>query len=227
VFHAWKIHLKDHGAPVYITEYLTGLLQAVGGHPNLALRSGHPEVIVFKSIADEVLLAGTGKEFACAPDRLPPSSEVPCTTTWRRSPIWLVLRVTLQITLLNPLSSGASSRSNPHWGYKILILYILTALLGSVIRPDDPKWSSEHLSHMSRKVAHRAAKLERSGSGLTIPTILRDFVSKEVCRAADILNMRFKQVQATAVNQLNWPLVAEIEAHQDIELKMVNSRSYI
>jgi len=224
----WQIDLQDHRAPTYITEFLTvltDLLRRAGDDVNLGLGPDDQEAKVSKRIADEVLIAGAGKRFSCTPDCLPHSEEIPCTKTWRRSPMWLVLRVALQINLLNPPDSGASSRSTPHWEYKILILYILTALLGAVIQSDDPKWSSEHLSHMSRKLACRAAKLE--GTGLAIPTMLQDFVSKTVRRTTCVLNMRFAQVQAATVRQLNWPLVGEIDTHQDTELKMMNSRSYI
>ena len=217
----WRINSMGYETSNFITHFLTSHL---GGDVNLGLMSNYQEATISKRIADEVLLAGAGARFECTPDNLPHSPEFPYTNTWRRSPMWLVLRVTFQMTLLSPSDPGASDRSNPHWGYKILILNILTALLGVVIR-HDPERSSEHLSHMSRKVACRVAKLE--GAGLTIPTILQDFVSKTVHHVARVLETRFAQVKTATVRKLNWPLVGEVEAQQDTELKMVNSRSYI
>ena len=125
--------------PRYISELLVGILRGYG----------QPAVVdrITKRIGDEVLF-GAGPSWEKWRDRLRrwllrrdrPWSDKP----WRRSPLWLILRVTLQTSL---------RISNL---YKPFILFFHAHLLRSCVRSDFP---SELLYVMRVKMARRLSKL--------------------------------------------------------------------
>ena len=125
--------------PRYISELLVGILRGYG----------QPAVVdrITKRIGDEVLF-GAGPFWEKWPDRLrrwllrrdKPWSDKP----WRRSPLWLILRVTLQTSL---------RISNL---YKPFMLFFHAHLLRSCVRSDFP---SELLYVMRVKMARRLSKL--------------------------------------------------------------------
>ena len=94
---------RDTVDPKYITQLLTGILRGLGScHQGLA---DVPRVC--KRIADDVLWSDA---------RLP----------WRRSPLWLVIRVALQTTLM---------REDPsHLEYKKFMAFVLSETLRRAVR---------------------------------------------------------------------------------------------
>ncbi|KAF8464895.1 hypothetical protein BDZ91DRAFT_795394 [Kalaharituber pfeilii] len=189
----------DSNAPIYITEFLTGLLRGIGKGVALGSEGGRR---ICKRIADEVLLRNA---------RLP----------WRRSPIWLVIRVALQTSLVN--TTPSISEVERHRDYKLLMLYILTRVLHGAIQVSD--MPNEKLSHMCRKLSRRAAKLEVDG--WAIPSPLLDIVSETIKSAGGVLAHRFAEVQAQVVRKLEWPPAEGLNATRDTEVTMVKSREYL
>ncbi len=136
----------DGAHPGYISELLVGILRGYG----------QPAVInrITKRIGDEVLLDLLGE---LSPDRLlwdnlpqwrdksfRRRNELKQIQPWRRSPLWLILRVSLQSSL------GDSNL------YKPFILFFHAYLLRSCVRRDI---SSELLHVMRVKMARRLSKL--------------------------------------------------------------------
>ncbi|KAF8475089.1 hypothetical protein BDZ91DRAFT_675137 [Kalaharituber pfeilii] len=121
--------IRNTVKPIYITEFLTGLLRGIG-RPVLNRRR------ICKRIADEVLWRNA---------RIP----------WRRSPFWLVIRVALE-TSLSDEAPGVQANMRFR-EYKIVMLYIMAKVLNAATWMQATP--SEKLSHMCRKLGRRAAKL--------------------------------------------------------------------
>ena len=187
---------RDTVMPIYITEFFTGILRGIG-------RSYEPTRFC-KRVADEVLW-----------DRgiLP----------WRRSPLWLVMRVSLQSVLFTPNSPAETQHQN----YKLLMLYIMTRILGIAAgRVGRAHFvPSETLHEMNAKVSRRGAKL----SSLELPPTPAFLAEMEsvVKETARVLSERWSSAQASYKRQRSWPPTPEINLHTDTNLTMVHSSGYI
>ncbi|KAF8551212.1 hypothetical protein OG21DRAFT_1370092, partial [Imleria badia] len=114
---------QDTANPRHITELLTGILRGVGRPPAAVVR-------VTKRIGDDVVVSG--------------GSPLP----WRRSSLWLLIRVAIQTTL-EPSPQG-------HDSYKGFIIFFLARLAEEAIRADLP---NDLLYFMSTKISRRLRKL--------------------------------------------------------------------
>ncbi|KAG0693884.1 hypothetical protein DFH29DRAFT_1084074 [Suillus ampliporus] len=122
---------RDTTHPRYITELLTGILRGLGSIADVPR--------IRKRIGDDVLWD---------------SAKLP----WRRSPLWLVIRVVLQTTLER--SHGALGRTT----YKSFMLFFMTKLTTLAL---DHDLSNDMLHFMSAKIARRLFKL----GSFTIPEL--------------------------------------------------------
>ncbi|KAH7882707.1 hypothetical protein F5I97DRAFT_1931318 [Phlebopus sp. FC_14] len=174
---------RDTTHPRYITELLTGVLRGLGRPVDIQR--------VTKRIGDDVVWNNS---------RLP----------WRRSPLWLVIRVALQTSLqrgsLAPIT------------YKAFMLFFMHGLTLRALRED---LSNELLHFMSAKLSHRVMKL-----GSSIP----DWLSQSVHRAcADVRKLtedRWRRIQAAQAASPHW-CPAELNLSQDTQLSLLGSRGYI
>ncbi|KAG2119627.1 uncharacterized protein F5147DRAFT_795623 [Suillus discolor] len=117
---------RDTTHPRYITELLTGILRGLGSIADIPR--------IRKRIGDDVLWDSV---------KLP----------WRRSPLWLVIRVALQTTL----ERSALGRTT----YKSFILFFMARLMTLAL---DHDLSNDILHFMSTKIARRLFKLGPSSS---------------------------------------------------------------
>ncbi|KAF5344605.1 hypothetical protein D9758_013897 [Tetrapyrgos nigripes] len=169
---------KDSSHPRYITTLLTGILRGIG-KPAQVTR-------ISKRMADEVLMGGKGKP-------------------WRRSMIWIVLRVTLQTNLPE---------------YKVFMIHFMLDTLEQAIQA---KCDSELLSCMSIKIAARVHKLQDSIPG---PLVARANIVTS--KMHDLCSRRWKQVQEAQTVPLPWnPEALRSNARSDIVLSLKNSRDFI
>ncbi|MCJ1353709.1 MAG: hypothetical protein MMC33_003696 [Icmadophila ericetorum] len=119
--------IRDTVDPRLITEMFTGILRAVGRPVDVPR--------IQKNTREEVLWS----------DALCP---------WRRSPLWLLLRVALQTTLVRYDPKLANVR------YKSFILYFLARIIRDALNST----SSHLLFSMCAKLSRRALKLEHLGA---------------------------------------------------------------
>ena len=117
------VEIRDTKDPRFVTEMLTGILRAVGQPFDI--------VRIYKHTREEVLWD----------DALKP---------WRRSPLWLLLRVALQLRLMR------TSEQEPHLRYKSFMLFFMTHVLERASRASLP---SDTLFLMTAKISRRALKL--------------------------------------------------------------------
>jgi hypothetical protein len=181
--------VRNTAHPRYICDLLVGILGAFKREENVTYEVSK----ITKHISDDVLWDD-------------------CLLPWRRSPVWLVLRVALQ-TSLNP--------SDDHRLYKALIAFIMSGILNRAIMAEYP---SDILSFMRRKLARRAAKMASR-----MPDFVAEEVSTVLNKAQRRLQSRWDAVQIreqqdTAITP--WSPTA-LKSEENAKLSLPNSRRYL
>ncbi|KAL4070198.1 hypothetical protein V8B97DRAFT_545635 [Scleroderma yunnanense] len=173
----------DTAHPRYITELLTGILRGVG-RPVDILR-------ICKRIEDGIMRNNSQRP-------------------WRRSPVWLIIRVATQTTL----ERSALGRNI----YKTFILFFMNQLARQALQHD---MSNDVLQWTVAKISRRLAKLGESASEWLSQAVL------ETCtNTRALLDARWKEVQATDAATPHWaPSTLDFSA--DTRLSMLNSSEYI
>jgi hypothetical protein len=174
---------RDTTHPRYITELLTGILRGFGSIADIPR--------IRKRIGDDVLWD---------------SAKLP----WRRSPLWLVIRVALQTTL----ERSALGRTT----YKSFMLFFMARLTSLAL---DYDLSNDILHFMSAKIARRLFKLGSSASpklSLVVSTVTGDVRS--------VLEERWESVQDAQRASPPWA-PETLRVLQDTHLSLNTSREYI
>jgi hypothetical protein len=168
--------------PRYITQLLADILRAFGEPIDIPR--------IRKRICDDVLQSNT---------KLP----------WRRSSIWLVIRVVLQ-TSLERTSLGRD-------GYKAFMASLMTDLVSKALERD---MSSDLLYSMSIKISRRLVKLQTEDEFLAIA------IHKATEDIKDRLELRWKNVQAAQADSSHWD-ASEVDITRDTRLSLTESKEYI
>ncbi|KAB5592328.1 kinase-(PK-like) protein [Ceratobasidium theobromae] len=171
---------RDSMDPNYFIQLLFGILRGMG-------TMIHPPRIT-KRIADEVLWKNAEKP-------------------WRRSPIWLIIRVALQTSL--------DSRST----YKHFMVFYLADLLSRCHQHES--FSSDLLHAMRAKIAIRLYKLKDSA-----PSQVVEVVRIAVEDTQKVLVERWKSIQtdqAQSLGEIRRPTSSETEA--SVRHSLINSRA--
>ncbi|OBZ78436.1 hypothetical protein A0H81_02000 [Grifola frondosa] len=176
---------RDTSHPRYITEFLTGVLRGMGTEADVPR--------IRKRVGDNVLWNNV---------KLP----------WRRSPLWLVIRVALQTSLRR--------RSGCDDDYKSFIVFFLAKI---ILKALEQGLSNDLLFCMRAKMSRRLYKL-----GSAAPTFLECLVSevagKVECRMTEI----WTSVQSYAVHSMSpyWK-PNELNLADDTHLSLTNSCAHL
>ena len=178
-----NVVFQDTVHPRHITELLTGILRSIGRPANITRIS--------KRVGDDVV---------CNNSKLP----------WRRSSLWLLIRVALQTTLdASPLG---------HDTYKEFTLFFMCCLAEETACADLP---NDVLHFMSTKISRRLRKL-----GSSAP----DWLSRSVLQACTSLRStienRWKRVQAAQRLSPPWT-PSQLDLTRDIRLSLSESKEYL
>ncbi|QRW06904.1 kinase-like protein [Ceratobasidium sp. AG-Ba] len=168
--------VRDAADPRYITQLFTGILRGYG-------HETEPRRVV-KRIADEVLW-----DTAYLP--------------WRRSPIWLIIRVALQ-TSVDSLE------------YKHFMIFVHAHLLGLLIQQSG--FDNDLLAAMRIKMSRRMLKVKDS-----LPEPIIQFAKDAVDRAQSVMQARWQAVQ-DGVARFS-PL--KLETERAVVQSLPNSRAYL
>ncbi|KAG1750324.1 uncharacterized protein EDB91DRAFT_1234945 [Suillus paluster] len=174
---------RDTAHPRYITELLTGILRGLGSVADVPR--------IRKRIGDDVLWD---------------SAKLP----WRRSPLWLVIRVALQTTL----ERCALGRTT----YKSFILFSMARLTTLSLDCDLP---NDTLHFMSAKIARRLFKLGSSAS-----PELSQMVCTVTSDVRSILEGRWGYVQDAQQASPRWA-PETLQVLRDTHISLNTSREYI
>ncbi|KAK0245427.1 hypothetical protein EDD85DRAFT_917513 [Armillaria nabsnona] len=177
------IEEREPAHPRFITQLLTGILYGQGGRAADVKRFS-------KRINDDIRWLNA---------KLP----------WRRSPIWLVLRVALQSSLFEGVD---------HLDYKTFLTYFLASIL------DEAKvkgWRSDLIDVMKKKMCRRLAKL-----GSSAPLFLRKEVHAIGEKVNALIERRGRDIEVQQQKSSEWnPSKLDIAA--DTTITLPNSSSYI
>ncbi|KAG1796950.1 uncharacterized protein HD556DRAFT_1441127 [Suillus plorans] len=187
---------KDKGEtahPRYITQLLTDILRAFGKPADIPR--------IQKRIGDDVMnnnaTGGSG-------------SQSNITLPWRRSSLWLVIRVVLQ-TSLESTSLGRN-------GYKAFMASLMTDLVSKALEGDMP---SDLLYFMSTKISRRLVKLQAEDGLLAIA------MHKATEDIKDRLELRWKNVQEVQADSSHWDASSESDITRDTRLSLTKTEEYI
>ncbi|CAE6476445.1 unnamed protein product [Rhizoctonia solani] len=149
--------VRDSAHPHFIANLFIGILRGLG-------ESIEPNRVI-KRVADEVCWKSAFKP-------------------WRRSPLWLVIRVVMQTSLV-PKS------------YKNFMIYFLCQILRSCLKV--PEFSGELLYARRIKIARRIDKVQAS-----IPAVLAPIVENYFQTAQNTLQEQWNQIQSDQAHRLDW-----------------------
>lgn len=172
---------RDTPHPMFITEMLTSILRAIGRPADINRFQ--------KRIADDVLWHNT---------KLP----------WRRSPLWLVVRVALQATLKHSVD------------YKNFMIFLVAEILELAVKSQLP---SDILFVMNAKLSRRASKMRNQMSQVVLRKAhaTSEMVSQKVKR-------RWTEIQEYNSVPLSWtPEQLPQVVLQDRHFSLLNSRKYL
>ena len=177
------VETRDTTHPRYITELLTGILRGVGGPADI--------VRISKRVGDDVVWN---------------NSKLP----WRRSSLWLVIKVTLQISL---------NRSNlGRHTYKEFMLFFMCRLAQEEISAN---LSNDVLHPMSAKISRRLHKL-----GSSVPDWLSRIALQTCSSLRATLETRWGQVQAAQRVSPAWT-PSQLDLTRDSQLSLLGSGDYL
>jgi len=175
---------RDTTDPMLVTGMLTGILRGIG-----RTIDSSPQRFL-KRVRDDVLFGG---------------GEGP----WRRSPLWLVLRVALQTAL---------QRESDHILYKAFMLYFMADLLQ---RSLDNGFSNDILFVMNAKVSRRAFKLQNG-----LPDFVKLQVEKVVSAVSMSLRHTWDHIRTADTPSYSWNFDC-FSFEEDTKLSFENSKAYI
>ena len=186
---------EDPPSPRYITELLTGILRGMSPNPEQTFRQ---TTFFTKRINDHAL---------CDKDADAP---------WRRSPVWLILRVTLQTTLHD-------SNLDERFSYKSFIIYALSSILRAALNFERPDYI---LFTMNAKLARRVWKLSHTNAtrdGLFAIDTALDINTL----VSDELEHRWKRIQSTTSRKIDWDVPTGQELMAATYMKPSKSIPYL
>ena len=184
---------QDPPSPKYITELLTGIVRAMSEKPETTMSQ---TVYVSKRIDDHVLCER--------------NSEAP----WRRSPLWLIIRVALQTTLREwDVEERAS--------YKAFMLYALSIILHNALQLNLP----DHLLFvMNAKLARRFYKMPDGSRDGCFAMDSAAAVNRVI---ADELERHWKVIQKRTTRHVKWPVPTKQETIAGAHIGILATLPYL
>ncbi|CCA73756.1 hypothetical protein PIIN_07711 [Serendipita indica DSM 11827] len=163
---------RDVASPRYITEGLAGILRAA----TTSITTPIPTTFIHKRINDHVLWK---------------SANLP----WRRSPMWLLIRVALQTTL-------EEFKVPTEMGYKAFMIFFMTLVIEKAPSIRQHAMPSHLLHFMNSKLARRLYKLgdvveDRNAS------ILQDSIAT-VQQISSLLETRWEEIKDEYAAKTQW-----------------------
>ena len=174
---------RDTAHPRYITQLLTEILRGMGQVADVTR--------IRKRIADDVLWSHAFKP-------------------WRRSPIWLLIRVALQTSLYREFEG--------HEEYKFFMVFMMAKILRMCLEEDFP---SDLIFWMRAKMSRRLFKL-----GVVAPEFVVQYVRIGGEMAQDLLETRWLKLQRDQAASALWA-PNRLNFSMDIHLSLVNSKPHL
>ncbi|KAI3390839.1 hypothetical protein diail_8557 [Diaporthe ilicicola] len=124
---------------------------------------------------------------------------------WRRSPTWLLVRVTLQLSLQRLASSDKET-------YKKFMVYFLAHVLEAARAQS---LDSDILHTMSAKIVRRLSKLRHSDSGPWMAPIRRAME-----QTSQLLDERWRSIRQTVETPIDLSVLSRLDPDRDVHLHL-------
>ena len=191
--------------PQYITALLDGVLQSVGPSadtPRITKRTVPPSILGGDPAADILRVTKRVRDYAALGWTKSTGKDV-----WRRSPLWLFIRVAIQTSVHRSLGRAS---------YKRFMLFLMCTLARD---EGNTSLSSDLLHLMSSRILRRLGKL-----GSSTPDWLSEVALGACTCLHELLDVRWGQLNARPSPFRN-PSQAELA--RDTQLSLLDSREYI
>ena len=188
--------VRDTASPRFITEGLAGIIRATPPSVHVAFDTTY----IQKRIDDHVLWKSALKP-------------------WRRSSMWLVIRVAMQSTLKQWGVEGAQ-------GYKAFQAVLMASILDKVTSSNSDEFSYELISVMNAKLARRLWKM---GDILENPTSLSlNMASDAVRRASGAIKERWQAIRQRHERTVQWtPPPLPLEPDDVLKYSFPHSQGFL
>lgn len=138
---------------------------------------------------------------------------------WRRSPLWMLIRVIMQ-TLF---SRQADSDHSPSRDYKVCMLYILASVLDRALDLEEPQALAPDLLHcMSAKLVRRMLKLDPMREEPSI-----SFVQDVIQRTKDHLEQKWSLIQLQNQGSLDLSPLTRLQFVNDVSITLPNLDEFV
>ncbi|KAG8806552.1 hypothetical protein FRC17_004934, partial [Serendipita sp. 399] len=196
-FKSGKKHeeVRDVASPRYITEALAGFLRAIEPVDVTRVET----LFITKRIGDHILWNSAFKP-------------------WRRSSIWLLLRITLQSTLAELKVCTAE-------GYKTFQVFFMARLLNMATVAGPDIIDTDLLNTMMQKLARRMWKLQELVDNHINPPLTE--VVNTISRTAEIMGAQWKKTMDACVNRIHWSMPTAEDIKESTHFTFPNSQPYL
>lgn len=176
---------RDMTSPRIVTELLSSMLRGFGELENVeGIKKNTREEVIWKN------------------------SVLP----WRRSPFWLLIRVSLQLAM-------RSTDREPD-SYKPFMAFLMSRVLQEAVNTEDTP--SEMLAIMMAKVSRRMKKLSSPRNGPWLIT-----VHDTVAQASECLKKRWVKIQSQSEIAHKPGTLVQLDPAKDVELKLTRLDTFI
>ncbi|KIM20543.1 hypothetical protein M408DRAFT_130638 [Serendipita vermifera MAFF 305830] len=191
---------RDTVSPRYITECLAGVLRAY--KPDSIFRSDANETAFIRKRIDDHVVMG--------PDKALP---------WRRSPMWLLIRVSMQTTLQDHNVLGNS-------GYKVFQAYFMASLLEQCIgQPHPDIVPDDVIDFMNRKLGRRMWKMKQTVDSQSSPALV--VAGGITAKISEALNSRWEQERRQSTASKEWTSPTPESIEEGLNLSLKTNQEYI
>jgi hypothetical protein len=136
-----------------------------------------------------------------------------CLLPWRRTPLWMIIRVVLQTSL-------KEMNMDPAYGYKVFTTFVLARLLERSLGANIPL---DLLFTMNAKMAIRVSKLCEAAQS----SPFLDYIALQNRMCGDFLGQRWQDIQAVEKSPLSWIAPTPEEINRAKGFSLTNSRAYL
>ncbi|KAI4150660.1 MAG: hypothetical protein LQ340_003956 [Diploschistes diacapsis] len=190
VHKAGQMHqeIRDTSSPAMVTEYLMSFLRAAGKPKEVP--------VIWKHTREEVLW-------------------LDCLKPWHRSPMWLLVRVSLQLQC----SGLVSPTEHDHRLYKIFMIFLMANILQLCQKSAFP---CDLLHAMSAKILRRLAKLDPDLRKAWAP-----FVKNVVTDTHSTISKQWQQIVEMDAARLDFSSLRLLKIHEDLGHNLTELDRYI
>lgn len=165
-----------------------------------------------------------------------------CKDPWRRSPLWLLTRVVLQLWF----TRDAGTTGSPDRLYKAFMIYMVSQLLDSVCEHDvlseftrhtdsdcaqatihRGDLSTETVHNVSAKLNRRVRKFEQSGQSDCLQPVWRSLVKKRLSRAQEVIRQDWHTTRHKQECDNNTAMIESICPERNLGMKLPDFEAFL